>query len=151
MEVLLSLFSNIKLLVVLLTISSCTLVKSYESVANKSCGQNFCSEIELKNHVGIIFITDVSGQKLKANSIEVDAHCIHSMNRAPRSKHLGLAGKRNDPIDLVSREGSWEFAASQIQEGCLFTVSVTSKKIEEIFRFVAMWKASMGPKIDTNL
>jgi hypothetical protein len=139
-----SLFVHTKLLVIMLLVAACSFVKTYDSVANNiTCGQNFCSEVEVKDDLGKILITDVTGEKTNLNSLEVNAYCNFPLRKPLRSKHLGLVAKTNDSIDLVKREGFWEFSTSQMEEGCRFTISVTSKKIEEKFRFVG--------KIDTNL
>jgi hypothetical protein len=139
-----SLFVYAKLLVIMLLVSACSSVKTYESVANKSCGQNFCSEVEVENDLGKILVTDITGVKANLNSLELDAYCNFPMRKPLRSKHLGLVANTNESIDLVKREGFWEFSTSQIEEGCRFTISVTSKKIEEKFRFVALGKTPMG-------
>jgi hypothetical protein len=138
-----SLFVHTKLLVIMLLISACSSVKTYESVANKSCGQNFCSEVSVKDDLGKILVTDVKGEKTNLNSLELNAYCNFPMRKPLRSKHLGLVANTNDSIDLVKRDGFWEFSTSQMEKGCRFTISVSSKKIEEKFRFVG--------KINTNL
>jgi hypothetical protein len=138
-----SFFIQTKLLVIMLLISACSSVKTYESVANKSCGQNFCSEVSVKDDLGKILVTDVKGEKTNLNSLELNAYCNFPMRKPLRSKHLGLVANTNDSIDLVKRDGFWEFSTSQMEKGCRFTISVSSKKIEEKFRFVG--------KINTNL
>jgi len=139
-----SLFALSKLLVVVFLISACSSVKTYESLANKTCGQNFCSEVEVKDDLGKILVTDETGDKTNLNSLELDAYCNFPFRKPLRSKHLGLVANTNDPIDLVKRDGFWEFSTSQIKEGCRFTISVISKKVEEKFRFVALGKAQSG-------
>lgn len=139
-----SFFLRTKLLAIMFLISACSSVKTYESVANKSCGPNFCSEVEVKDDLGKILVTDGTGGNANLNSLELDAYCNFPLRKPLRSKHLGLVANTNDPIDLVKREGFWEFSTSQIKEGCRFTISVTSRKVEEKFRFVAVGKAPMG-------
>ncbi len=139
-----SLFAISKFLVILFLISACSSVKTYESVANKTCGQNFCSEVEVKDDLGKILVTDIQGLKANSNSLELNAYCNFPMRKPLRSKHLGLVANTNDPIDLVKREGYWEFSTSQIEEGCRFTISVTSRKVEEKFRFAALGKTARG-------
>ena len=142
-----SLFVHTKLLLIMLLVSGCSSVKTYESVANNiSCGQNFCSEVEVKDDLGKILVTDVKGENTNLKSLVVNAYCNFPLRKPLRSKHLGLVATTNDAIDVVKREGFWEFSTSQMEEGCRFTISVTSKKIEEKFRFVALGKASVGRK-----
>jgi hypothetical protein len=146
-----SFFAHTQLLVILLLLTACSSVKTYESVANKTCGPNFCSEVEVKNHLGKILVTNAKDKNAKLNSLKLNAYCNFPKRKLLRPKHVGSVANASEPIELVKREGFWEFSTSQIHDGCRFTVSVTFKKIEEKFRFVALGKAALGGKIDTNL
>jgi hypothetical protein len=103
--------------------------------AAKTCGQNFCSEIVVNETQGKVLVTDIYGSRILPALIEVAADCNSLKIKPVRSNHLKRVLKTNDSIELILRNGFWEFSLSSLEQGCRLMISITSKKMQEKFQY----------------
>jgi hypothetical protein len=142
-------FLQILILGTLTFVSSCTSVKVYKSTeqtllhAAKTCGKNFCSEIVVNETQGKVLVTDIYGSRVLPTLIEVAADCNPLKTRPVRSIHLKRVLKTNDSIELILRNGFWEFSPSSLEEGCRLMISISSKKMQEKFQYTVLPKTAI--------